>query len=182
MSATKEKLFEAKYFLDCMIESQDKRDVFKYNLSAFLAAFRSVTMIMQNEFGKVPGFVDWYRVQQDEMKADDKMKLLNTKRTMTIHQKPVQPRALVSVSVTEHITVTNSVSVIVTRADGTVERYDSAPEQPPTPAKTEPVVQWQWFFDEVSDIDVVTLCQECWRKLESIVLECEQRFGSSEAC
>ena len=181
MSATKEKLFEAKYFLDRMIESQDKRDIFKYNLSAFLAAFRSVTMIMQNEFGEVPGFVDWYSVQEDRMKVDDRMKLLITKRTMTIHQKPVQPRALVSVSITEQpITITDGVSVVVTRADGTVERYDSAPsKQPPTPAKTETVVQWHWFFDEVSDIDVITLCQECMAKLEPIVLECEQRFRPS---
>jgi len=183
MTDTRQKLFEAKYFLGRMIENQDKRNIFKYNLSAFLAAFRSVTMIMQEEFDKVPGFVNWYRVQQDRMKADDKMRLLNTKRTMTIHQKPVEPHALVSVSLTEQITVTDSVSVIVTRADGTVERYDSAPsEQQPVPAKTEAIVQWCWFFDEVSDIDVVRLCQECMTKLESFVLECEQRFGSSYAC
>jgi hypothetical protein len=162
-----------------MIENQANRDAFRYNLSAFLAAFRSVTMIMQKEYNKVSGFADWYQVQQGKMKANDKMKLLNTKRTMTIHQQLVQPRAHVNVSITDHVTITDSVSVIVTRADGTVERYDSAPpEPPPTPAKTETTVQWRWCFDEIPNIDVVAVCQECMTELETIVSECEQRFGS----
>ena len=180
MTNTKQKLLEAKYFLERMIENQAERDAFKYNLSAFLAAFRSVTMIMQKEFNRVAGFTDWYRVQQEKMKADDKMKLLNTKRTMTIHQQLVQPRAHVNVGITEHITLTDSVSVIVTRADGTRERYDSAlPKPQANPAKTETTIQWRWYFDEIFDIDVVTVCQECMTELEAIVSECEQRFSSS---
>jgi len=179
MTNTKQKLLEAKYFLERMIENQAERDAFKYNVSAFLTAFRSVTMIMQKEFNKVSGFADWYQVQQEKMKANDKMKLLNAKRTMTIHQQLVQPRAHVNVSTTEHITLTDSMSVIVIRADGTRERYGSAPPKPPaTPAKTETTIQWRWYFDEISDIDVVTVCQECQTELEAIVSECEQRFSS----
>lgn len=175
MTNTKQKLLEAKYFLKRMIENQAERDTFKYNLSAFLAAFRSVTMIMQKEFNKVSRFADWYQVQQGKMKADDKMKLLNTKRTMTIHQQPVQPHAHVNVSISERVITTASISMIVTRADGTVERYNSAPpEPPPTPTKNETTVQWRWYFDEIPDIDVVTVCQECMTKLEAIVSECEQ--------
>jgi hypothetical protein len=179
MTNTKQKLLEAKYFLERMIENQANRDAFRYNLSAFLAAFRSATLIMQKEYNKVSGFADWYQVQQGKMKANDKMKLLNTKRTMTIHQQLVQPRAHVNVSITDHVAITGSVSIIVTRADGTVERRDSAPpEPPPTPAKTETTVQWRWYFDEIPNIDVVAVCQECMTELETIVSECEQRFGS----
>jgi hypothetical protein len=178
MTNTKQKLLEAKYFLERMTENQAERDVFKYNLSAFLAAFRSVTMIMQEEFNKVSGFVDWYQVQQEKMKADDKMKLLNTKRTRTIHQQPVQPRAQVNKSIHEHVTISERVSVILTHADGTVERYNSAPpEPPPTPVKAE-TTQWRWYFDEIPDIDVVTVCQKCITELEAIVSECECRFSS----
>lgn len=179
MTNTKQKLLEAKYFLERMIETQPERDAFKYNLSAFLAAFRSVTLIMQVEFNEISGFADWYKGQQGKMEADDKMKLLNTKRTMTIHQQPVQPHAHVNVSITEHVTTIPCVSIIVTRADGTVERHDSRPpETPPTPAKTETTVQWHWYFDEFSGVDVVTICQECMTKLGTIVSECEQRFSS----
>jgi len=178
MTDTEQKLLEAKYFLDGMIESQAERDAFKYNLSAFLAAFRSVTMIMQKEFDKVSGFAEWYQAYQEQMKADNKMNVLKTKRTMTIHQQPVQPRAHINVSTSVSITITPSVSAILTRADGTVERYDSVPsESLPTPAKTKTTVQWRWYFDEIPDTDVVAVCQECLTKLEAIVSECEQRFA-----
>lgn len=179
MTNTKQKLFEAKYFLRRVIENQAERDAFKYNLSAFLTAFRSVTMIMQKEFDKVSGFADWYQVQQGQMRTDTKMKLLNTKRTMTIHQQPVQPRAHVNVSITEPITIIDSMSAILTRADGTIERYDPVPpESLPTPGKPETTVQWRWYFDEIPNIDVIAVCQECMTKLEAIVSECEQRFAS----
>jgi hypothetical protein len=180
MTNTKQKLLETKYFLERMIENKSDRDVFKYNLSAFLVAFRSVTMIMQNEFTRVSGFADWYKIQQGKMKADSKMKLLNTKRTMTIHQQPVQPHANVKLSITENIHISDSVSMILTRADGTVERYEpESPKPASTIAKTEATTQWHWYFNEIPNIDVVTVCQECITKLEAIVREFEQRFDWS---
>ena len=116
---TREKLLEAKYFLERMIENHAERNAFKYNLSAFLSAARSVTLIMQNEYHNILGFDKWYSIQQDKMKADDKMKILDAKRDVTIHQESVSPRAHVDVHITEHITLTESVSVQVIRADGT---------------------------------------------------------------
>ncbi|MCD6209368.1 MAG: hypothetical protein J7J01_00480 [Methanophagales archaeon] len=50
---TREKLLEARYFLEQMKERQSDQDAFKYNLSAFLAAARSVTLIMQKEFARL---------------------------------------------------------------------------------------------------------------------------------
>jgi len=180
MTNTREKLVEAKYFLERMIENHAERDAFKYNLSAFLSAARSVTLIMQKEFGNVPGFTDWYSVQQGRMRDDSKMKILANKRDLTIHQEPVRPRAHVDLSATGHVIVTASVSMVVIHADGTVERRDSTPSTPPpAPAKTEPTVEWHWYFDEIPDTDVITICKEHVGKLESIVAECERLFGSS---
>lgn len=178
MTDTREKLLEAKYFLERMIENQAERNAFTYNLSAFLSSARSVTLIMQKEFGNVPGFADWYDVQKGKMITDDKMKILDDKRDVTIHQKPIRPRAQVDVRITEHITMTDSVSVLVVRADGTVERHNSMPSPPPpAPTKTESTVEWRWYFDEIPDMDVITVCREHISKLESIVAECERLFG-----
>lgn len=44
------KYSEAKYFLDRMKENISDPDAFRYNLSAFLAAARSITFVLQNEF------------------------------------------------------------------------------------------------------------------------------------
>ncbi|GAI65713.1 unnamed protein product [marine sediment metagenome] len=127
MSDTRDKLLESKYFLERMTETQSNRDAFKYNLSAFLAATRSVTAIMQ----KVSGFKGWYEEIQAKLQSDDTMKLLKNKRNITIHQQPVRPRAHVNVSITEHIVLSDSVSIVITRADGTVERRESEPTPSP---------------------------------------------------
>ncbi len=180
MTNTKQKLLEAKYFLERMIENESDRNVFKYNLSAFLAAFRSVTMIMQKEFKEVPGFTDWYKIQQRKMKTDSKMKLLNTKRTMTIHLQIVQPLAHVKMNTTENIHIGDSESMILAHTDGTIERYEPEPPKPAsTIAKTKTITQWYWYFNEMLNIDVVTVCQECMTKLETIVNEFEQQFNLS---
>ena len=178
MTDSREKLLEAKYFLERMKEMQSDRDVFKYNLSAFLAAARSVTFIMQTEFDKVTGFGEWYTEKQSKMRNDETMRLLNDKRVMTIHTQPIQPRAHVNVNITEHVTISASISMVITRADGTIERRESEPTPPPAPAKTEVTTEWRWYFDELSEKDVVTLCGEHIVKLETLVAECESQFIS----
>jgi len=173
MTNTKEKLLEAKYFLKCMIENRAERDAFKFNLSAFLSTFRSVTWIMQKEFHDCPGFPNWYKTQQEKMRADHRMKFLHTKRNVTIKEQTIEPRGHVEVNLTLQM-LSPSVSLTVTAPDGTVvERYDQTPSEP---AKTETTVQWHWYFKEFPDIDVVAVCQECLDKLKAIVSDCEQRF------
>lgn len=178
MTNTEEKLLEAKYFLERMTEKQSDRDAFKYNLSAFLAAARSVTLIMQKEFDKAPGFEKWYSEKQAKMKSDEVMSLLNKKRVMTIHQQPVRPRAHVNVGISEQLVIGESVSIVVTHADGTIERSESEPTPPSRPAETKVTTEWRWYFEELPERDAITLCQEQIVKLETLVTECESQFIS----
>ena len=176
MSDTREKLQESEYFLKLMTLTQAERDTFKYNLSAFLAASRSVTLIMQKEYDKISGFKQWWSEKQEKMRSDDAMKLLNEKRVMTIHTQPVRPRAQVNVTIKEHITVSDSVSIVITHTDGTVDRRESELTPPSVPAKTEGNTEWRWYFDELPKKDVLTLCKEHIAKLDALVKECESRF------
>jgi hypothetical protein len=180
VSDTRDKLLESKYFLERMTATQSNRDAFKYNLSAFLAAARSVTAIMQKEFDKVSGFKDWYEEIQAKLQSDDTTRLLKDKRDITIHQQPVRPHAHVNVSITERIVFSDSVSIVITRADGTVERRESEPTPSPMPTKTETKTEseWQWYFDELPEKDIVTVCKEHIAKLDIMVEECESRFSS----
>jgi len=61
------------------------------------------------------------------------MRLFNDKRVMTIHQQPVRSHAHVNVRSSEHITISESISIVITRANGTVERWESKPTPPPAP-------------------------------------------------
>lgn len=44
---TKEKISEVRYFFDKMVKNQNDANPFKYNLSAFLVAFRSIRDFME---------------------------------------------------------------------------------------------------------------------------------------
>jgi hypothetical protein len=57
---TQQKYNEAEYFLEMMKENDENRQRFKYNLSAFLSAARSVTFVLQKECSKNPEFKEWY--------------------------------------------------------------------------------------------------------------------------
>ena len=180
MNNTEDKLSEAKYFLERMKEHVMDREAFRYNLSAFLAAFRSVTFIMQKEYNEISGFSEWYNKKQIEMKKDEKMKLLQEKRNITIHQKPIHPRAHVNVNATLSIGLVPEINVTISHANGTEERYSSTEEErPQTPVKSNVNVKWRWYFDEFPDVDVITICEECLKKMKDIVSECKKKFSTS---
>lgn len=66
-----EKLQEAEYLL-AGVASENGLE-FQFNLNAFVGASRSVTFVMQKSMARVPGFAEWYRARQDEMKLDPAM-------------------------------------------------------------------------------------------------------------
>lgn len=107
-SDTYKKFFEAKFFL-CKLEEVDKdeEDISKYlrdgytpiyyYASAFLAAFRSITFIMQKEFHDSDGFGEWYKVKQEILTEDEKLKRIVEERDSTIHEKPVKTTPVIHI-------------------------------------------------------------------------------------
>ena len=91
MTNTRDKLNEAKYFLEKMREAASDPDKVRYELTAFLSASRSITQIMQKEFSGKPGFIDWYTQKQKEMAQNGTLKYLHRQRSITFHEHPVLP-------------------------------------------------------------------------------------------
>ena len=75
--------------------------------------------------------------------------------------------------------LTETVTVVVTRADGTVveNQYASTVAAEPV-ASSQPVSasQFIWTFQEFPDRDVISVVEEILSKLERLVVECSQRF------
>lgn len=183
MSNTREKLREAEYFLERVRENQPDREAFKYTLSAFLSAARSVTFFMQKEFKRTLGFEAWYEIEQDKMKSDPVMKFFLDARNVTLKQEHVPTRAQVAVGMSVEISSSVSLSIQVVRADGTKEVVRSEPASPTggtKAAETEATVEWRWYFEDpprgVVEKDVVTLCEEHVAKLDTLIAECESKF------
>jgi len=200
MSNAREKLREAKYFLDRMRETQQDRDPFKYNLSAFLSAARSVRWVLEAEYGKSPGFKKWWNSKKEwfglkESKGEklpditDPIRAANVffdeTRNITIHARGIDPRAHIEAEITESVRVTSSFVAQVIHADGTLgERRESREtEQEPPASSAEPTIKWRWYFEDlppaVEEKDVVTLSEEHVATLESFLSEGESVLPSS---
>jgi hypothetical protein len=177
MTDTADKFLEAQYFFKRLVDNQNNREEFKFNLSAFLSAFRSVTLFMQKEFGKINEFKKWYSDQQCKMKANSDFSLLNTKRVMTIHTSSVKPHARITISLSDSVTATDSCSAQIVHQGGSTENTDLAEPQPPKHT-IEPEVadRWLWYFADQPNKDVITICKESMEILEDIVKECELKY------
>lgn len=178
MSNSRDKLNEAYYFFERMSKNQNNPDLFRYNLSAFLAAARSVTFFVQEEYSKVNGFQEWYSTQRKLMGSDELMKTLKDKRDITIHREPLSPHAHVNVTACDTATVSEGLVLIKYDPEGhevsRIERRDlSKRASEPKP----PIVEWKWYFAEIPKIDVLAACAQYIKKLDDSVSESETRFS-----
>jgi hypothetical protein len=198
MSTAREKLLKAEYFLQRMRENSSDRDAFKYNLSAFLSAVRSVRWVMRSEHRNKCSFKQWWKskkkwagLKNGEKLSDitDPIRAANVffdeTRNITIHTRSVQPHAHIAVEIPSSINFTDNVEPVLVHADGTRERTEAnEPQSPPAsePTDTETRVEWRWYFEDLPPIvdaqDVITLSEQHVGRLEAFVSECENRFGS----
>lgn len=184
MPDTFDKLQEAKFFFEQMSNYQTNRSGFKYNLSAFLSAFRSITYLMQKEYSKIQDFENWYQGKQEELKLNERMKLLNCMRVITIHKASIHPMAQIYASIEETVWATDEINATVIHADRTVEKSDQKifekivlpPEAIITPRESIDD-KWLWVFNEYPNSDIMTICNECLILMENIVSECELKFA-----
>lgn len=72
---------------------------------------------------------------------DAEMKLLNEKGVMTTHQKSVKLCAYVKIGIGEHVTATDSISIIIPHAVSTVKKRELEPTKPSALPKTESIVR-----------------------------------------
>lgn len=105
MKETEIKLNDAKIQLDLAMarENVGKIDVVRSCINAFISDARSVTFTMQKESGSTEKFLKWYEGKQTEMKSNPLLKFFNEQRTISIHQKSVQPiQRNINISKIEH--------------------------------------------------------------------------------
>lgn len=171
MTNTRDKLNEGKHFLEEMKRVSSDPDKFRYELTAFLAASRSITQIMQKEFSGKTGFAEWYAQKQSEMEKNPTLKYLHRQRAITFHERPVLSYPI---KVTDQISDAAGMRVILT---GTGSNLDLTSGFITLPA-IQPAISVRYYFDDIptEQKDVITICQEAVNALETIVIECEAKF------
>ena len=184
---TQQKYNEAEYFLGMMKQNDENRQRFKYNLSAFLSATRSVTFVLQKEYSKNPKFKEWYSKKQKWMEGDALFKFFVGKRNYVLKERLIDPQAEISITVDFAAAASISVEAEVRDAEGNLKDYEySEPPAKPKPASkpnSREETKYKWFFKDwqETDEDVITLCERYLKELKIIVEEAESKFGEADA-
>lgn len=90
----KQKLEEARYFLNQMWLTYTHRKFLIFNMNAFLNAARNVTFTLASEFKHNQKFNAWYERKQKEMKKDNLMNFFNKLRIVSVHKKGTPKHSL----------------------------------------------------------------------------------------
>jgi hypothetical protein len=165
----KEKLREATYFYSKMIEEQEDRDVFKFNLSAFLSSARSVMQYAKKEAETKKGGKKWYH---DWMVSSLVLSFFKDKRDFNIHTAPISPRKHVNVTITEVLHFSESVHIVVRDKDGKVKETRDIQENAQPGKEGEPSVRSESryeFQDWSGGENVIGLCEKYIKELERVV-------------
>jgi hypothetical protein len=152
--------------------------LFKFHLSAFLSAARSITLVMQKEYAHAAGFESWYEHQQEEMRKDELLTFFNALRVTSFHIKQVQPGFRFSLPVADLFAMPSGSTVMMgDKNEGTYLTNASVAEGAATDV-TKIRAEQRWHFDEKSDEDVITLCERYLSSMSTLVYECREKFDT----
>ena len=144
-----EKLRETEYFFHRMWQVRHNVNEFPFNLSAFLAAFRSVTLYLQAQCSKSEQFTQWYAGWRDRLKEDPFIRTLKDVRDEVVHAKPVEMWIYSGPKIpTEGITIGSGGGVgLTTDNEGQIRvRLQLKKEDPER--EVEPVTRWVFVLKQ----------------------------------
>ena len=168
-----DKVREAEFFLGQMKKTVNSPDEFRWNLSAFLSAARSVTWFLQSEFARTQGFKTWYGEKQEEMRKDPAMRFFVSKRNFSIKQASLTPRQAITVKASGTIRPSGALEIKVIRDGKVVERRELPASEQPAPVEVPAHVTYSHLFPDFpgGERNVIDACQEYLSKLKSVVRE-----------
>jgi hypothetical protein len=93
--ATHEKYNEAVYFLCKTMEAYHRPEEFRFNLNAFIQAFRNITFMLQSEAVKPSNFEQWYSQKRLEMSDNRLMRAFVVARNVIVKQSTLATRSTI---------------------------------------------------------------------------------------
>jgi hypothetical protein len=176
MMAVKEKIGDAKYFLDKIKNATERKD-FIPNLSAYLCSTRSILDYLLEDYNVKYGlkvtlderldkkifekvamtrknsnamaFIKGYNSRLKKLKRDKIAELLLTKRNIKVHRKYLPLNKNVNVSIMENVNKRTTISKSATK----------------------------WSFDDYKEADVVEVCKEFLRLMTNFVNDITSKYG-----
>lgn len=179
---TEEKLKEAKYFLQLLIENKLEGEKFDYILNAFIGSARSITWIMRAEFLKVPKWEEWYNSKSVSKKEEKLLKLFNELRVESTKCNPIKTTAFFSMNIPS-TSLNDSKIKILKKLVGKIVEVNIAKKD-----KNLKKSKYGLYFDNVkiceigrslkshSEEDAIKNCKKYFVLLEKLTRECLKEF------
>ena len=171
-SGMHKKLAEARYFRRRMDEHVNDPVFFKYEMSAFLTAARTVMQYLHKECKKKGRRCKKWYDHQISKGSNKTLRFLRCKRNVNIHEHPIEPQQRDTLAITETITLGESFSISLIDEDGNVVQREVVEHTPsePVPTKIEQKVEYR-FEDWLGQEDVLELCDMYVAELQAILDE-----------
>ncbi len=188
LSKTRNKLKEARFFLEKLREKNVKVPDINFYLSAFISAARSVLWIMRAEYKDVAGWKEWYDSIKPSSSEKKFLKGMTEIRNRSIKEEPLQLYGSVSVIIPKESQTEElkqwiikqhknrqvlSIKFEPSKHSKKVETFVGA-DRVITTGRVKKV-----FFnlEEFPSKDIVSVCTKYFKLLNKMVRECESRFG-----
>lgn len=181
---TRFKLEEARYFFGHL--EKDWRHVphFEFYLSAFVSAARSVTWVMRHEYNKCTGWRSWFEMRQPPAHLRETLRKMNDLRVRSTKTNPIRTRTSVKLSLRQDQMTPEVLELlrpgsgcrfqIVPKDSSNTEAEVISEGRVVASARIEHVTHEVPEFEGCNALDV---CGEYLRELETLVSECEAKFG-----
>jgi hypothetical protein len=197
------KLEQAQFFTARASEAiPAQREAFVNFIEAAIVFARSVTFCLQSEYRHKPDFDSWYLGKQEAMKKDPIFAFFRDKRNYVLKEGSADVHKVVSVSIEEHVALSDSVEIKIIRGQPWYRRSPKILWEDLRAAIMKPIRRWLWqrktkrqhlqlqrrpkvvevtesfLFDDPKwkDCPASDFLQEYLNKLEQIVAEAEIRF------
>lgn len=173
---THDKLQEAHWYLHQMQEHYHEPDLFRYSCNAFLQASRSVTFMLQSELGNIAPAKEWYSSQQQLMRDDVDLRLLNDLRVQVVHKEPLLLASNARITHLKNGRDKLSLGIPVPTSMRSLDaliRNRNLPIITPHPQRAfsgeEVGVIRRWSTPPLAERELVEWAIECWTKLAAVV-------------
>jgi hypothetical protein len=159
-------------------------ELFLTKLNAVIQALRTVTWVMRKEFGNSAEFRSWYKLWEDRMDADTRLKWAVDVRNEIEHEGDLQGSSVAQVRV---IVGGQSAPVAELEVDPTASADEIMRRVQlvglPAPVRSEGIVEIErrWTLPELHGEEVLEVLAHCWGALAHIVAAAHQERGQTMA-
>lgn len=189
MNAQK-KIKQAQYHLDLMGQLPPNEDEYIFNLVSFITSVREVTWYLQKEFKHHSEFDDWYKNRQQEMKEDELLRFFLNKRNVVVKETYPDVKEYTGEVKFYYTNASGEIAVGSCWAHPSSQPTDIivpggivtiAPNQVTAKTSLNTILRKvnrkaEYFFEDNSEIPIVSLCNEYLIKLEKLCMAWEDKL------